>query len=249
MEELWSYYRVCPLANSALFVYHPIVYYNGDNVSPHSISSHSSHSSRPTGCRSSRLYPDLVPKPRYCPWLRSGCCARLVLSFRYCLGTMRPPLHGWYQTHREHRHRCEWPISFAIMTAIFTTIGFAADYDGRLSNEQTGYVNSTRCTPQAPCIFPEGFGISALSGHEPITGRRGPTPQVYEKNMTAEDDDEYCESNGRRSGRSQTLSDSHLQHHSRLSSRWFVDLGYDRDLDDVQMLRRPRTKAIIRKHF
>ena len=34
-------------------------------------------------------------------------------------------------------------------------------------------------------------------------------------------------------GRGQTLSDSHLQHHSRLLSRWFVDLGYDRDLHDV----------------
>jgi hypothetical protein len=49
-------------------------------------------------------------------------------------------------------------------------------------------------------------------------------------------------------GRDQTLSDSYLQHHPRLSSRWFIDVGYDRDLDDVQMLRRPRPKPTVREH-
>ena len=49
-------------------------------------------------------------------------------------------------------------------------------------------------------------------------------------------------------GRDQTFSDSNLQHHSCLSFRWFIDVGYDRDLDDVQMLRRPRPKTIVLEH-
>ena len=108
-KELWSYYRAYSLREfPSLFTVPNIVYYNGDNVSPCSISSHSPHPSPPTGCRSSRLYPNLVPKPRYCRWLRSNRWTRLVLSFQYCLGTMCPPLDGWYQTHRECRPRCEW---------------------------------------------------------------------------------------------------------------------------------------------
>lgn len=46
----------------------------------------------------------------------------------------------------------------------------------------------------------------------------------------------------------QTFSDSRLQHHSRLLFRWFVGVGCDRDIDEIQTLRRPRPKSEVGEH-
>lgn len=42
-----------------------------------------------------------------------------------------------------------------------------------------------------------------------------------------------------------TFSDGHLQHHSPLLFRGFIDFGYDRYFDELQTLRRPHPKPNI----